>query len=274
MSKTGYIACIPAENTQAPECSCNDSMTLTGKDDVGCQFLLQQVQTLPRFTQTQVKALQQILTNAQAKLKTAKKHVDNWDKDAQDASFKFFGNSDADTKTKVSAIINAELSLLNNMGNVEQHIFTDRWAALGEHSPIPKWAAAYVVPAMTPDNYPMVFLMPIFWKASSDWQSMAMVHELSHLNYAGGAQDLAYGENNCRTLAFFGNLSKTVTSSSNFLKSIGLGNGGGSLPFSLAKPSEMQDPRKWELAAAPTPTNAALINADSIALFVDQLSKK
>jgi len=270
MTSSGYIACAPAENGQAQECECNDTIALSASDkDMLCGINVKLVQAGAKLSAAQVKTLQQTLENTRTMLTNAKAHVDNWDQAAQSESLKFFQSSDSKTKSKVSTIINAELNLLKNMNNVEQHIFPDRYAG-DKNSPVPSWAAAYVEPEWTPDNYPLIFLRPGFWTGSSDWQAQLMVHELSHLNYAGGSQDLAYGRSNCAELAAATELSRDWAWWISKL-SFGLIKNG-AFPLTLARPTQMKNPFGYQLVLAPTPTNAALMNADSIAYFVHDLS--
>ncbi len=255
MGPEGYIYCARGENDQTPECGCSDKITLPASADSGCQSLLQRAQKLPKFNPNQVRHLKQVLGDTRTMLLKAKRHVDLWDPDAQWESGLYFGNSDPGSKDQItvkeqiSIIIDAELDLLNNMNDVEQHIFPDLYYG-NPKSPIPSWSVAYVIPQPIATEYPMIFLPSAFWKESNDYKLQIMVHELAHMNTAGGAEDLAYGSDKCIVMTMFGNLSKPVAAGSGVLKSLHMGTPDG---FSFVKPIKLKHPDDWDVTGVPTP---------------------
>jgi hypothetical protein len=282
LSKDGYIFCAGSSGNQTATCDCNDQITIStsttgqkpiaGSADAGCAGLLQRAQKLPKLTPTQIKILELDLTNAKTMLTRAKQHLDNnVDPFAASTMWIYFDSTSSDVRGQIGVIIDSELALLGKIGLVEQHIYPDLYAGQ-KNSPIPSWAAAFAMPSQTKADYPMFFLRDGYWKSGSEGRAMLIVHELSHLNAAGGAVDLTYDTENCFTLAHYSGPIQDVSGASQALQGKNFGTGTGQLPTAYMKAVNTKTPDQWQLVPISTPTNAALVNADSIALFVQQLA--
>ena len=274
LSKDGFIFCAGGSGTQQATCDCNDHVTLSTSTSaaVRCEDLLQKVKALPKWTPAQIKTLKQDVANAKDMLTKAKKHLDNGFDIFTPYTMKiYFNSTDQDVKDQIGVVIDAELDLMKNMDLVEQHIYPDLYAGQ-KNSPIPSWASGYAIPSATKFDYPIFFLRDGYWKGDSDFRARMVVHELSHLNAAGGAVDLTYGSLNCVTLAHYSGPIQSVAGASQGLQGKNLGTGTGQLPTAYMKAVNTKTPNQWSLVPISTPTNAALINADTISLFVDQLA--
>ena len=274
LSKDGFIFCAGGSGTQQATCDCNDHVTLSTSTSAAarCDDLLQKVKTLPKWTPTQIKILELDAANARDMLTRAKKHLDNnTDIFTPYTMAIYFNSTSQDVKDQLSVVIDAELGLLGNIGLVEQHIYPDLYAGQ-KNSPIPSWASAYAKPSETKAEYPMFFLCNGYWKGTSELRARIIVHELSHLNAAGGAVDLTYDIENCLTLAHYSGPIQSVSRASQGLQGKNFGTGTGQLPTAYMKAVNTKTPEQWSLVPITTPTNAALINADSISLFVQQLA--
>ena len=272
LSSIGYIYCAGGSGNQQATCDCNDQITISGSATLGCDTLLQRVKTLPKWTPTQIKILELDAANAKTMLTRAKQHLDNnLDLFTPYTMAIYFNSTSSDVKGQIGTIIDSELKLLGNIGLVEQHIFPDLYAHQ-KNSPVPSWASAYATPRQTKDEYPLFFLRDGYWKKDSDGRATTIVHELSHLNFAGGAVDLTYDIGNCYTLAHYSGPIQSVSGASQGLQGINFGTGASQLPTAYMKAVNTKTPEQWKLVPISTPTNAALINADSIALFVQQLA--
>ncbi len=286
MSSSGYAYCVAVESGEQPKCGCDDdspppsavSGKLTGSAQANCQTLLQAAKKLPKFSKNDLPTLQQAVSDAKTMLTSAKTHVDKWDASAQSMSKTYFHSTSSDTQKELSFRIDGELTLLNGMTDPTKAFFTDLWASgkappglkLGQPQ---KWAVAYVYPDSTSINETIVFLKASFFAMKSGAsRATTVVHELSHLNSIASTEDLAYGRSNCSELAAAGELSQDWQL---WISKLTLGlNQNGTFPLTLAKPAQMKDPLGYQLILAPTPVNAALMNADSFSYFVQDLSQK
>jgi hypothetical protein len=176
-------------------------------------------------------------------LQKAKTHVVQWDGAAARLSLQYFGISNQDAvQPKMQAVINAELTELGNMADIGQNFFYDT-------RPITpgtlKDTIAYVYPGSFQNSSPTIYLKPLFFNQTNDWQAQTMLHELSHTNFAGGALDITYGQDKCMILAMETNVIRVAACTQ--------------LPCVTNLPTKAK--------------NMSMFNADSIAYFIHDLSQ-
>jgi hypothetical protein len=239
----GYLYCAKVSNDNSATCDCEQPIALPAQTP--CGGLLQRALKLPKFSAAQTKQIQSDLANAKAMLLKAKAHVDAWDRAAQAVSATYFGTGDQSNQQFMSDVINEELTLIGNISDVSKNIFTDMYP---HDNTRPKNLTDSVVSYVSAENAfisepnPIIFLLPLFFKQSADEQARFIVHELSHLPYAGGSKDLAYDPINCRILAFNANVAR-LSPPPNVLPEV-------------------------------SPVTAPLRNADSISYFVHDLAQQ
>jgi hypothetical protein len=271
LTDDGYIFCSGGTGGGQADCSCNDQLKISTCDD-----FLKLAQKLPKWSLTQSRILQQDLANAKTMLTKAKQHLARENDVATAYGMKaLFNDTSANVKTQLSNTVDSELDLLSQIGIAEQHIYPDLYAGQ-KNSPVPDWAAAYTEPSRTKDLYPLIFVRDKYWTADSDGRAELIVHELSHLKYAGGRIDLTYGAEDCVVLAHYSGPLQSIPGASEALKSTNLGTGAGKTPSVYLKAYmnavHTKTPEQWQYRKITTPTGAALLNADSFAQFVAVVS--
>jgi hypothetical protein len=243
---SGYIYCAKASNG-SETCGCELQVPLRAStkqsaSSAQCDAGLLLSQTV--FSQVQMGQIEKDLAATKAMLQRAKQHVDEWDGDARSLSWQYFGISNKSTvQPKLQAVINAELTELGNMPDPgENFTYDSRPITPGT----PANTIAYVYAGSFRNSSPTVYLKPAFFNESADYQAQTLVHELSHTNFAGGALDFSYGQDNCMILAMETNVLRVAACTQ--------------LPCVTNLPEKAK--------------NMSMFNADSIAFFVHDLAKK